>query len=212
MSEPTSDSRSDSAELPEDDSLESFQQLIRLVRQRDEQAAAKLVRLYEPQVRRVVRVRLADPSLRKIVDSLDICQSVLANFFVRTASGEFDLERPEQLVALLVTMAQNKVHDWHRKQNAQRRDRRREVSLADPAMAQTAPQRGREADEIVAAKELLSEVEQRLPERERRLAKLRAEGRSWAEIAKIEGARPDTLRIGLQRALDRISQDLGIDG
>src|SRR5206468_2113644 len=53
----------------------SFADLIRRVRQRDEQAAAELVRRYEPAIRVAVRVRLTDPRLRRVVDSMDICQS-----------------------------------------------------------------------------------------------------------------------------------------
>src|SRR5262245_31987749 len=78
----------------------SFQDLLRRVRQRDEQAAAELVRRYEPTIRLAVRVRLTDPRLRRLLDSVDICQSILANFFVRAAAGQFDLERSEQLVKL----------------------------------------------------------------------------------------------------------------
>src|SRR5438128_10189620 len=64
----------------------SFRDLINRVRARDEQAAAELVRLYEPTIRIAIRVRLSDPALRRLLDSMDICQSVLANFFVRAAS------------------------------------------------------------------------------------------------------------------------------
>ena len=71
----------------------SFQDLIRRVRMRDEAAAAELVRRYEPAIRTVIRAQLTDRSLRCLFDSMDICQSVLANFFVRAALGEFELNR-----------------------------------------------------------------------------------------------------------------------
>jgi hypothetical protein len=35
----------------------------------------------DPAIRRVVRVRLQDRQLRRLLDSMDICQSVLGNFF-----------------------------------------------------------------------------------------------------------------------------------
>src|SRR5262245_23610315 len=54
----------------------SFDELMRRVRAGDEQAAADLVRRYEPAIRRAVRVRLRDPQLRRLLDSIDICQSV----------------------------------------------------------------------------------------------------------------------------------------
>src|SRR5260370_18841339 len=103
----------------------SFRDLIDRVRARDERAAAELVRLYEPTIRMAVRVRLSDPALRGLLDSMDICQSVLANFFVRAASGQFELESADQLVKLLVTMARNKLVNCAHQQRAARRDYRR---------------------------------------------------------------------------------------
>ena len=75
-----------------------FQDLIRRVRAGDEVAAAELVRRYERHIRRVVRVRLVDPRLKRLVDSMDICQSVLASFFVRAALGQYSLKTPEELL------------------------------------------------------------------------------------------------------------------
>ena len=94
---------------------QSFRDLIHRVRAGDHEAAAELVRLYEPEVRRYIRVKLTDPRLRRIYDSEDIFQSVFANFFVRLIGGKFDPEEPDQLVRLLVTMARNKIVDHARK-------------------------------------------------------------------------------------------------
>ena len=76
----------------------TFADFLRRVRAGDEQAAAELVSRYESAVRVEVRMRLADSRLRRVLDSMDLCQSVLASFFVRAAAGQYDLERPEQLV------------------------------------------------------------------------------------------------------------------
>lgn len=104
---------------------ESFPDLMRRVRDGDGEAAAELVRRYEPEIRREVRLRLGDPRLYRVLDSMDICQSVLASFFVRAASGQYELEQPEQLLHLLVAMARNKLAFQVRKERAQRRDHRR---------------------------------------------------------------------------------------
>src|SRR5205823_710756 len=80
-----------------------FRDLIRRVRAGEEAAAFELVRQYEPEIRRAVRIRLNDPHMHRVLDSMDICQSVLANFFTRAAAGQFDLEQPAQLLKLLVT-------------------------------------------------------------------------------------------------------------
>ena len=87
----------------------AFEELIRRVRAGDPGAAAELVRNYEPAIRRAVRFRLADARLGSLLESMDICQSVLASFFVRVATGQYELETPEQLLKLLTAMARNKL-------------------------------------------------------------------------------------------------------
>src|SRR5271168_4832142 len=83
----------------------SFSEFIRRVRAGDELAAAELVEHYGPAIRRAVRVRLRDPRLHRLIESVDICQSVFASFFVRTALGQYDLDNPDQLLKLLTTIA-----------------------------------------------------------------------------------------------------------
>jgi len=187
----------------------SFDELVRRVRARDEQAAAELVRRYEPAIRVAVRVRLSDPALRRVFDSTDISQSVLANFFVRAAAGQFELDRPEQLLKLLVVMARNKVTNHALGQQAARRDCRR-LGTADPDAQECVDPRPR-ASSVVAHQDLLREFCGRLSEEERRLADLRAVGLSWPEIAGKVGGSPDALRIRFTRAVDRVAHELRLD-
>lgn len=86
-----------------------FTSFLSRIRSGDARAAEELVRRYEPAIRLAVRTRLTDPALRRQFDSVDICQSVLASFFVRAAAGQYDLSDPAQLTALLVRMAHNKL-------------------------------------------------------------------------------------------------------
>src|SRR5262245_38600265 len=102
-----------------------FGDAIHRIRSGDEAAAAELVRKYEPLIRREVRLHLEDQRLRRVFDSMDVVQSVLASFFIRTAAGEYDLDNPDQLTGLLVQMARNKLASAARKQYRQRRDARR---------------------------------------------------------------------------------------
>jgi RNA polymerase sigma-70 factor (ECF subfamily) len=186
-----------------------FEQLIRRVRAGDQAAAAELVRTYEPAIRRAVRYRLADAHLGNVLDSMDICQSVLGSFFVRAASGQYELEQPEQLLKLLVTMARNKLVAQGRRQFAQRRDQRR-VELAGDgerniAAAQATPSRA------LAARELLDEVHRRLSPDERQLVDWRNEGLEWTDIALRAATTPEAARKKLARALDRIAVQLGLE-
>jgi RNA polymerase sigma factor (sigma-70 family) len=188
----------------------TFADFLRRIRAGDEQAAAELVRRYESAVRVEVRMRLADSRLRRVLDSMDVCQSVLASFFVRVAAGQYDLERPEQLVRLLVTIARNKVAHQARRQQAQRRDQRRNVEVDrpgwEPAGADPSPSR------VASGRELLEELRRRLTPEELRVADLRAEGRQWAEIAAALGGTAQARRRQLARALDRVAAQVGLEG
>jgi RNA polymerase sigma-70 factor (ECF subfamily) len=190
---------------------EAFRELIRKVRTGDQQAAAELVRKYEPEIRRVVRLRLTDPRLNRVLDSMDICQSVLANFFVRVHAGQFELDRPEQLLKLLVTMARNRLLDQARRQQAGRRDARRIDAAAEEGLANIADSGEGTPSQIVSHAELLQRVRSQLTEEERQIADRRALGEDWAEIAKEVRSTPEAVRKKLGRALDRITRRLGLD-
>jgi RNA polymerase sigma-70 factor (ECF subfamily) len=186
-----------------------FHELIRKVRAGDERAAAELVRTYEPAIRRAVRIRLRDQRLRRLFDSMDICQSVLASFFVRVALGQYELEQAGHLVGLLTRMAQHKVADQARRQRAECRDfgRVAGVALADGVAAP-----GVSPDRQVALDDLLREFHSRLSPEEARLAELRAQGHGWDEIAAEVGEGAEALRKRLARAVERVARELDLDG
>ena len=187
----------------------AFRDLIRRVRAGDEAAAAELVRRYEPTIRRVARVRLADDRLRRRFDSMDICQSVFASFFVRAALGQYELDTPEQLLGLLVSMSRRKLIDRAREEGAARRDYRRMMPEGLEGKDFVAADATPSAD--LAAGELLVEFRKRLTDEERHLAELRAAGREWTDIAAECGGSPEGLRKQLARAIDRVGQELGLD-
>ena len=187
----------------------SFNELIRRVSVGDDQAAARLVRDFEPVVRRVLRARLRDNARARLeFDSMDICQSVMANFFVRAAAGQFDLKEPDDLSKLLVTMTRNKVAEKIRRQHRQRRDSRRTVGgVEEMALAGPAPS----PSSVLAGKDLLVEVRQRLSEDDRQLVELRRQGLSWEEVAVSLGGTAGARRNQLARALDRVAVELKLD-
>jgi RNA polymerase sigma factor (sigma-70 family) len=187
----------------------SFRDLIRRVRARDEQAAAELVRRYEGAIRVAVRVRLTDPRLRRLLDSMDICQSVLANFFVRAASGQFELDSPEQLLKLLTTMARNRLANEARKYRTARRDqgRTRAGVLGEDEVVDRSPDPG----QVVANREVLEAFRGRLSAEECRLVDQRGAGRSWVELAAELGESPDAVRVRVTRAIDRAARELGLE-
>jgi RNA polymerase sigma-70 factor (ECF subfamily) len=186
----------------------AFRDLVRRVRSGDEQAATELVRRYESTIRLVVRRRLTDPQLRRLFDSMDICQSVLGTFFVGAAAGQFDLGTPEQLLKLLATMARNKLTSHARKQRAVRRHRPAAPAGDEDAnqLADSAPS----PSQVVAGEEMQREILKRLSADERRIADLRVGGHSWEEIAAELGGNSPALRMQLNRAIERIKRELGL--
>jgi RNA polymerase sigma factor (sigma-70 family) len=187
----------------------AFEELIRRVRAWDQEAAAELVRRYEPAIRRAVRVRLAGARLGNLLDSMDICQSVLKSFFVRAASCQYDLETPEQVLKLLTAMARNKLGSQARKQHALRRDNRRASAIGDEGSRLVAP--GDSPSAATVVRDLQQEVRRRLTPDEWRLLELKNQGHDWAEIAAQVGGLPETLRKKLARAIDRVVAELGLD-
>jgi RNA polymerase sigma-70 factor (ECF subfamily) len=184
--------------------------LIPRVRAGDAQAAAEVVHYYEPVIRSRIRVwlRMQDARLRRLFDSMDICQSVMAGFFVRAAVGQYDLEQPELLLGLLVQLARHKLTDQVRQQHAQRRDIRRvqdkDRHVGDLAGPEPSPL------EWCAGPELLQEFRKRLSAEEQHIADRRADGHDWAAIAAERGGTPDGRRLQLARALDRAAAQLGL--
>jgi len=187
---------------------DSFRDLVRRVRGGDDAAAAELVRHYGPALRRAVRARLTD-RLRGLLDLSGIYQSVLASFFVRAAAGQYDLHSPGQLVRLLEAMARHKLLRQVERLRADRRDYARcpegGFEAGEPADSAPGP------DEVAEGRELLAQFLSRLSEPERRLADLRALGRSWKDIAGEVGGNPDALRIQFTRAVNRVARQLGLD-
>jgi RNA polymerase sigma-70 factor (ECF subfamily) len=188
----------------------TFEDLMRRVRGGDGAAAEELVRRYEPTIRRVVRVRLVDPRLRRLFDSMDICQSVFGSFFVHAALGDYELATPEQLLGLLVSMSRKKVVDKSRRAGAARRDYRRAAEGAADQEKQWAAA-GPSPSQEVAGRELLREFRRRLTDEERQIADRRAAGLNWNQIAAERGGSPEALRKQLTRAIERVSQELGLE-
>src|SRR5262245_50908803 len=157
-----------------------FADLLRRVRAGDADAAAELVRRYEPMIQLEVRMGLRDTRLQSAFDPADVCQSVLASFFVRAASGQYDLSSPQELTGLLVRRARNKLASQARRHTEQRRDVRRRVPVEDTiGVRATDPTPSR----VIEMRDLLQHFRERLTEEERQLADWRAQGRQWADIA-----------------------------
>jgi DNA-directed RNA polymerase specialized sigma24 family protein len=186
----------------------SFTDLIRGIRAGDQQAAHQFVHQYEQVLRRQVRIHLTDPKLCRLFDSEDVCQMVFASFFVRAGAGQYDLERPEQLLKLLATMARNKVASLARKQRARPADRQR---VEDSALPEKVLAAGPGPSTVFVLGELRQEIDRRLSDEEKQMVALRKQGRAWSDIAAALGGTPAARCMQFTRALDRVARELGID-
>ena len=182
--------------------------LLDRVRAGDQQAATELVRRYEPALRRAVRLRLRDPQLRRFLDSADVCQAVFLRFFVRVATGQYDLDTPEQVLKLLATMARNQVVNEALHAQAAKRDCRRLVGAGTEEREPAAP--GSSPSQHVAAAELMEKARHLLQPDEWHLLQLRKEGREWADIARLLGGTAEGLRKQLARAVARVTRALDL--
>jgi RNA polymerase sigma factor (sigma-70 family) len=187
----------------------SFAELLARVRSGEAGAAEELIRRYEPVIRVTVRARLTDSRLRRVMDTMDICQSVLAGFFVRAAVGEYDLNEPNDLIRLLVRMTHNKIATQYRHHFRDRRDVRKMQDLGDDGLDQVGGEPG--PDRIAAGRELLANLRGKLSDEERAIADARGQGKSWQEIADEFGGTAEARRKQLARAIDRVAPDLGLD-
>jgi RNA polymerase sigma factor (sigma-70 family) len=187
--------------MPENRSFNEFMQRIRAG---DQAAAAELVRQYQPVICQTVRRRLTEPGLYRQFDSMDICQSVMLSFFLGAAAGQYELDEPQQLLKLLVAMAQNQFACQARRQHRQRRDCRREVDGNGAAAEVTVPGPAG----MFAGQELLQQMCRYLTREERQLTELRRQGHTWLEIAGTLGGKPQARRRQLTRALDRVARHL----
>jgi RNA polymerase sigma factor (sigma-70 family) len=180
------------------------------VRAGDQHAATELVRRYEPALRRLVRLRLRDRQLRRLLDSADVGQAVLLHFLLRVASGEYECYTPEQVLKLLATMARRHLVNVALREQAAKRDYRRLATVPVEECAVAA--RGSSPSQHVAAQELLTKARLLLTPDERRLLELRQHGHAWGAIARMVGGTPEALRKHLARAMERVASELGLDG
>jgi RNA polymerase sigma-70 factor (ECF subfamily) len=175
----------------------------------DQDAAAEIVRQFEPLILREIRLRLEDSRLRQECDTMDVSQSVLKSFFARAVAGEFSMEDPRQLLALLLTMARRKVVTRARHEHRQKRDRRR-LDVNGAAEFDAIPNRDPSPSAIVADAEFVAHARKLLSPDERQIADLRANSCSWKDVASRMGGTAQSRRVQFSRAVDRVTIQLGL--
>ena len=168
----------------------------------DEDCLVRLLSDYEPEIRRVARLRLG-PLLRPHLDSVDLVQSVCVALIEGFRHEQFAVSDPEKLVALASGIIRRKVaRTWRRC----RRESAAEERLAAEA-DRSAQQRSDASDpaEEVRHREEIAQLLGRLDPADRQLVELRLAGCSTAEAARRLGADADVLRVRLSRLRKRLT-------
>ncbi len=188
--------------------MSRLKELLPLIRSGDEAAAAEFVQTYEPHVRRFVRARMRVARLRRVSDSSDLCQIVLASVLVRAAVGHYEVADSEEMKKLLAKIAANKVADLARKPEF----RSPHVPVFGPGNDGVEPAAsGAGPASQLALHELIQKADQLLSDRERPIAELRKEGLTWEEVGKRLNMSGEAVRKTLDRAVKRITLALGLE-
>ncbi|AMV20201.1 RNA polymerase sigma factor [Planctomyces sp. SH-PL14] len=183
--------------------------LIERIRTGDEDACTSLVRDYEPELRRFIRFRMTSSSVRRFVDSLDICQSVLARFFRSLDSDELDISDPAKLRALLLQIAQNRIYDAVALQHAKKRDARRTELGGDELLA-SLQESTDHVERILEMQELVERVYTHCSDADRSLIERRMNGADWNELAASAGATEEAVRKRVERAIEKAAVAAGV--
>lgn len=181
-----------------------FLDFLRRIRAGDAAAATELVERFEPLIRREVRMRIRDKRLNRAFDSVDVSQSVLFCFLSRASTGEYQLDRPEQLVRLLLTMARNRLISRTRTERRLVRDVRR--LTADPGVLEQLFDARPSPSQVALRNDDLAALKESLSDEEWQIFDLRARGFSWDEVAAQLGGSAPARRMQLSRALERVEQ------
>lgn len=159
----------------------------------DDQALTELLEHCEPKFRIIARVALG-PLLRSQVDTLDLVQSMKRMLIPGLRAGLYNLDSPEQLVALAATVIRRKVALYWRRQR-----RQPVVSLGERALDHTCVYFPEFPAEQWENEELLSHLLDKLTPEERDLFRMQLEGLPIVEIARRLGCKPGPLRARLSR-------------
>ena len=194
-------------ELTRDEETNSeFRALIMQVRAGSEDAAWELVNRYGSSVQRFVR-RSLHRQLRTKFDSLDFVQIVWGSFF-RNPEQLAQMDRPEQLIAFLSTLARFKVlTEVRRRMQSQKYDISREQQYLDdshPVQSHDVPTITTPS-QFAIARERWQRLMAGENERVRSIVALRLAGVSYIEIAEKLSIDERTARRAIERLTSKTS-------
>lgn len=191
-----------------DSQSENFETLLAKVHAGSESAAWELVERYGSHIRAVVRRRM-HAGLRSFLDSEDFVQSVWGSL-VRIGPKLKEIDRPEQLIAVMSRIAQNKVIDEVRRRTGTIKHQMAchgsygQIDAAAPVASRSVPS---SPSQYAIARERWDKLLEKEPPQSRRMVELRLAGNTYDEIAALLGVNERTVRRTMGRLLEQDTDD-----
>ncbi|OYP29877.1 ECF-type sigma factor [Rhodopirellula sp. MGV] len=162
-----------------------------------EESTTQFVREFETQIRLEIRTRIASSEVRRMLDSVDIAQSVFTDFLIASRTGCTSQMTPKEALSKLVKASREKVQQKIRFHTASKRDIRRNTATIDEHrdLQSDVP----EPLDHATQGDLREYLQSRFGTLDYRLVELRMQGCSWTDIADEIGLTPDACRMRLQR-------------
>jgi RNA polymerase sigma factor (sigma-70 family) len=173
-----------------------FAELMKQVRAGSDEAAWELVDRYQKDVFRFVR-RSLHVSLRAKFDSVDFVQIVWASFF-RSPDRLQGIEKPEQFIAFLATVAKFKVLTEMRRRQTAKYDVNREQLIDDT----TQPRHVDTPSAVAVARERWQRIVASENSKVREIVGLRLQGATFVEIAQQLSVHERTARKAIERLVN----------
>jgi RNA polymerase sigma factor (sigma-70 family) len=185
----------------------NFPEWMRRVRSGEPAAVSEFVNRYGPQIRRAIRVRGTGGRLQRILDSEDLCQTVMRRFFDHVGDANTPADNPATLLNWLLEVARNRLREQHRRERASKRGggRLREV---DPTALDRLAGDNPNIEARTADRELLAWLMGQMTPDQRLVAERRAAGEEWAEIARDNGTTAEAMRKRYRRGLEALVKEV----
>ncbi len=169
-------------------------------------------RRFGDQLRRRARTRLRQYGLTGQAESMDICNDVMADLIRRQENLGTNQEsfRPDEVLSYILRAIDNQVVDTFRTLARQCRDFRRndQTPPEDRAIASAAIT----PSQIALNREVIDRIRSVLDNDDGRAIDMMLENRNWNEIGERLGVPPDTIRMRIRRAIEKVRHDMGISG
>jgi RNA polymerase sigma factor (sigma-70 family) len=181
--------------------MDDLEHLLDRVRAGDREATEEFVRRYQDHIRRIARIRLTDPRMTRLVESMDICQSVLMKLIRRLSRPDLPPLDADGLRGFINQTTRNHFEDIRRGLKASGLDLiAGEVDLDALPGSRGTP----DAAEQTANREQATLAYARLDDKEKQLVDLvLAHSYKWKVIGRMTGMRPDAVRMAYARLVNR---------